>query len=365
MPARKARRRLKGTGSIEPLPSGRFRARINGVKPEVFDSELDADLWFGVQRKRMQDEKINPPPPETEARTVSELISEWQEVRGRRWKPATRERYDDHAAHIRRLLGDLPATQLDARRMDAFLMEMGRVHQPKTVAACNGVLRSVLRHAHRYGDIPAMPPPAEAIDRVKRPTLTIPTRAQVDALALASDARCYALVLLAGYCGLREGEILGLHQADVNLDEEWVFVHQQRNRVTGKLDSTKTEGVRRVAFYGPVGEALRIHLAEYPGELVAPMTTGSSRWPEPRPFTARLMRRSWVKARAKVDLPGVRFHDLRHAAASMMIAAGLNVRQVSAQLGHANPTETLNTYSHLWPDSLDDARRRMNAYLAA
>lgn len=360
--AKPKRRRLKGTGSIERLPSGRYRARHNG-KSETFDQELDADRWLIRRRLEAEEEKINPTRRPGDARTVDTVIGEWREIGARRWKPATLDRYDDHAAHIKRILGEEPITALDARRMEAFVMELERSQKPKTVHACNGVLRLILGHAHRYGDIQAMPPKI-ILKRVTKPTLFIPTREQVDQLAAASDARCYALVLLAGYCGLREGEILGLHQADVNLAEGWVFVHQQLNRKTGKLDSTKTEGVRRVALWGPVAGALEAHLDEYPGELVAPATTPSGRWPDQRPFTARLMRRSWVTARTKAELPRVRFHDLRHAAASMMIAAGLNVMQVAHQLGHANPTETLNTYSHLWPDAFDDAMTKMNTYLA-
>jgi len=363
MPPRKPRRRLRGTGSIENLPSGRYRARYAGSS-ETFDSELAADRWLVQRRHDAEEEKINPSRPRDAGRTVSEVVTEWRTIGERRWKPGTLDRYDDHAQHITRLLGTEPIASLDARRMEAFVMELERSLKPKTVHACNGVLRLILSHAHRYGDIQAMPPKI-ILKRVTRPKLLIPTREQVEALADASDARCYALVLLAGYCGLREGEILGLHRADVNLDEQWVFIHQQRNRTTGKLDSTKTEGVRRVALWGPVGEMLRLHMEEYPGELVAPQTTPSGRWPEQRTMTASLMRNSWVRARDKVDMPTVRFHDLRHAAASMMIAAGLNVLQVSKQLGHANPTETLNTYGHLFPEDLGMAKARMNEYLAA
>jgi len=357
------RRRLKGTGSIERLPSGRYRARYNGHS-ETLDSELAADRWLVQRRHDAEEEKINPTKPRGPGRTVDEVVTEWREVGQRRWKPATLARYDVHAAHIRRLLGDEPITNLDRRRMEAFVMELEKTHKPKTVHACNGVLRLILSHAHGYGDIQAMPPRI-VLKRVTKPTLTIPTRAQVEALAAASDARLNALVLFAGYCGLREGEILGLQREDVNLDEHWVFVHQQRNRITGALDSTKTEGVRRVALWGPVGEALRTHLAEYPGEFVAPMTTPSGRWPTERTITPSLMRKSWLRARKKVGMPTVRFHDLRHAAASMMIAAGLNVLQVSKQLGHANATETLNTYGHLFPDDMASAITRMDEYLAA
>jgi integrase len=81
------------------------------------------------------------------------------------------------------------------------------------------------------------------------------------------------------------------------------------------------------------------------------------------PVTASVFDKSWRLARATTGLEGVRFHDLRHAAASNMIAAGWNVKLVSKQLGHANATQTLNVYTHLWPDSFAPAIRQLDEYL--
>jgi integrase len=124
-----------------------------------------------------------------------------------------------------------------------------------------------------------------------------------------------------------------------------------RNKTSGAHEETKTERIRRVYLPARAAEALEAHMGEYPGELVVPVS-------------ASVLQKSWERARRSCGLERVRFHDLRHAAASMMIAAGLNVLQVSKQLGHANPTQTLDTYGHLWPDSFDDAMRRLDTYLA-
>lgn len=60
----------------------------------------------------------------------------------------------------------------------------------------------------------------------------------------------------------------------------------------------------------------------------------------------------WHRARAAAGLPeDVTLHDLRHYHASLLIRRGLNIKDVQERLGHASPTETLETYSHLWPDS--------------
>jgi len=75
MPPRKPRRRLRGTGSIENLPSGRYRARYAGSS-ETFDSELAADRWLVQRRHDAEEEKINPSRPRDAGRTVSEVVTE-------------------------------------------------------------------------------------------------------------------------------------------------------------------------------------------------------------------------------------------------------------------------------------------------
>jgi integrase len=101
-----------------------------------------------------------------------------------------------------------------------------------------------------------------------------------------------------------------------------------------------------------VRRTLADHLEEYEGAGLFPVT-------------ASIFDKSWRIARSQTGLTRVRFHDLRHAAASIMIHAGWNINQVSRQLGHANATMTLNVYAHLWPDSFDDALRKIDAYLEA
>jgi integrase len=72
----------------------------------------------------------------------------------------------------------------------------------------------------------------------------------------------------------------------------------------------------------------------------------------------------WRQARKRAGLDGVRYHDLRHAYASMLISAGCSVKAVSAALGHASAATTLNLYSHLWPGDEDRIRDAVDLALA-
>lgn len=283
--------------------------------------------------------------------TLRSVIKLWWPSTERSVKPRTAERYAQHLKWIEEHpIADLPLTRLDFDAVQGFIDDLAPRLSPKTISGTYGVLNLILAAAAKRRmlakriDKPALP-------RAKKPPLVIPTRHEVEALAEASDARLHVPILLAGYCGLREGELLALHRADVHLDKHLVFVHQARNKTSGALESTKTDRSRNVYLPTRVLDALREHLEEYPDDVLVV------------PVSASVLQKSWEVARARCGLQRVRFHDLRHAAASMMIAAGLSVAQVSEQLGHANATMTLNTYAHLWPHSFTEAIQRMDAYL--
>jgi integrase len=339
-------------GSIEQTKHGRWRVRwwtVDGRHPSrTFDRKLQADRFLkSALAGEVDDEPLTRRRPTSF--TVGAAVEEWWAVTERSVKPRTAERYANHRRIIDRHLGGEPLAELDYRSVQAFVTTIQREYAPKTVHHTYGVLSLVLKHAHRLDRIPRLIP-KPILPRVTKPKLMIPTRQQVEEVATASEAWLHAAVILAGYCGLRQGELLALHQSDVNLDEGWVFVHQARNKTSGALEATKTDAVRRVYLPARVNAVMAEHLTEHAADRAFPTT-------------ASVFDKSWRRARIAAGIEGVRFHDLRHAAASMMIAAGGTVLQVSKQLGHANATQTLDTYGHLWPDSFEDLMRRMDAYL--
>ncbi len=350
--ARPPRRRSKGTGSVQQLPSGRWRARYYaGDGRHLSITRATKDEAEAALRGALVDQDRLGYDRPAKTVTVDVLVDRWWRAVEGSVKPRTAERYEDHLAHVRRLLGPVAIADLDYPRVERFVAELQATPlAPKTVRGCYAVLALVLAHAQRLGLLQrAIPKPY--LPKVVKPKLVIPTRDQVDELATASDRRFWAPVLAAGYCGFREGELMALHRRDVHLEERYVLIHQARNKSSGAFESTKTERTRRVYLPERIAAAIAEHLEEYPGDLVVPAS-------------ASALQKSWERARKTCRMPSVRFHDLRHAAASMMIEAGLNVLQVSTQLGHANPTQTLDIYGHLWPHSFEDAMRRMDDYLA-
>lgn len=196
---------------------------------------------------------------------------------------------------------------------------------------------------------------------VVRPDVVPLSCDDIEALIDAMPAHLAATVLVAAWSGLRQEEVLGLRQQRLSLlgsrDERGrmvtpsLHVAEQLQTLTGppSLVPPKTKrSNRRVPLPRVLVDGLAGHLAEHPvGDdgFVFTNTAG-------RPLRRGLFIASWSKAVERAGLPkGTRFHMLRRTYASTLIEAGESVTVVSKRLGHASAVETLNTYSHMWPDS--------------
>jgi integrase len=177
----------------------------------------------------------------------------------------------------------------------------------------------------------------------------IPTVAEVQALADAMPGRLRAAVLLAAWCGLRRGEVLGLTRADLDLLHGTVRVERAvSERADGTLlvGDPKTDAGRRSVTIPPhIVPALEDHLAHYvdpePEAPLFPSREGS--WLRPGS-----LQEHWNRARVAVGVRYV-FHDLRHFGATMAAATGASTREIMARIGHASPRAALR-YQHATED---------------
>ena len=167
--------------------------------------------------------------------------------------------------------------------------------------------------------------------------------------------RYRALITLAAGAGLRQGEAFGLTVDRVDFLRRQLTVDRQLVTMPDRspyLAPPKTQAsVRVVPLPRVVVDALAAHLAAWPAnEFVFTTELGM-----PIRRTA-FSERVWRPAARLAGLDGVTFHALRHFYASLLIRHGESVKTVQDRLGHASAAETLDTYSHLWPDS--DGRTR-------
>ncbi|HZG95464.1 MAG TPA: site-specific integrase [Mycobacteriales bacterium] len=181
------------------------------------------------------------------------------------------------------------------------------------------------------------------------------TTEQVWALYDAVPAHLAPAILLGAFVGLRTAEASGLRVADVDFMRGVVSPAVQWPGEPLKTESSRTP----IPIPGELALELSSAVARWPGQTV--VTDGSGGAAPPWS-----LERAVRAARKPASLPeAFRFHDLRHYLASMLIAAGADVKVVQARLRHASATTTMNTYGHLMPDADESARAAVGAVLAA
>ena len=179
--------------------------------------------------------------------------------------------------------------------------------------------------------------------------------------------RFEALYVLAVNCGLRQGELLGLKWADVDLEAGKLRVRRTLSLTkSGHIyEQPKNWKGRSIELTQAASETLRVHLKRqleeieglgddyqdqgliFPGEHGQPM----------RPWT---LTRKFERLLERAGLPHIRFHDLRHTCATLMLCEGVHIKIVQELLGHAEVTITLTTYSHVLPSMGGEAAGAMD-----
>lgn len=198
--------------------------------------------------------------------------------------------------------------------------------------------------------------------------------------ALPEDAR--ALWATAFYAGLRRGELRALRWSDVDLQERIIRVRRGWDAIEGEQAPKSEAADRRVPILEPLAVELTAHRTRTgrAGDALVFGRTASA------PFNPETVRRdalaAWgwqevpnsdrdatprvllVKAREDALKP-ITLHEARHTCASLLIAAGVNAKALSAIMGHSTIAMTFDTYGHLMPGGLDEARAVADAYIAA
>jgi integrase len=339
------------SGSVDHLPSGRWRARYRGPDGHrhtaAFRTKADANAWLSAQQ-------------------TDELRGAWVDPRGGRlmlrdweqqwWattvnlRPSTRARdrgYLDR--YVLPQFGDSELrhiTQLDIR---AWLAGLASRLSPATVVKAYQLLAKLLGSAVDAGLISETPCRRLPLPRVERQEMRFLTVDEVARLADAINPRYRALVLVAAYGGLRIGEMAGLRRTRVDILRARVDVAEITVEVAGQLHSgpPKTRAGRRsISLPRSIADELGHHLGLWAGpDLVFTGPQGGAlRVPAWR-------RRFWAPAVVAAGLQPLRPHDLRHTAVALWIAQGANPKQVAARAGHTSVAFTLDRYGHLFPEA--------------
>ncbi|TMD04188.1 MAG: site-specific integrase [Chloroflexi bacterium] len=354
-------KRGNGEGSVYRRKDGRWEAAVTlrGDRKRVCaKTRQQASQWLtATMRAKEEGLPIGPARATVATHLNSWLAGARSQLRHRTWV-----RYEQLARlHVLPALGAIPLGRLepsDVKVMQQRMLEAGA--SPSSTRQARAVLHGALTEAVRWGlvarNVAALVRPPQKPAHEMR-TLTQP---EVGALfAAAAGDRLEALWVLAATVGMRQGELLGLRWRDVDLDRGVLGVCGSLTRGPQGLmitDPKTARSRRRVALPAIAVEALRRHRATQAGERLR----AGAAWTDRDlvfsnglggPLTAdKLLRARFRPLLRKAGLPPIRFHDLRHTAATRLLEQGVHPKVVSEMLGHASVAITLDIYSHVSPD---------------
>lgn len=357
------RKLAPGIVQLTPGKDGkpRYRARYRDADGKEFTRHFSrlkstakgegAETWLEEQKSRVRaGTHIDPAMSRT---TVGEWCDTWLEgYRTRR--PSTVRQAEVHIAHIRKAFGsrriaDVRPSQV--RSWCATMKDDGLADS--TVYAIHSRLSQIMSDAVHDGVIARNPCSRRTSPRAGKQRPYVATTEQIWALHDAMPTHLKPAILLGAFAGLRISEACGLRLSDVDF---------MRGIVTPAVqypaEPLKSE-MSRTAI--PIPQELALELSRYAtGEtwmLEDMLGNQVGPWQ---------IERAVRDVRKKAGLPeGFRYHDCRHYFASLLIAAGCDVKVVQTRLRHSSATTTLNTYSHLWPDTEESTRAAVAGVLTA
>ena len=221
------------------------------------------------------------------------------------------------------------------------------------------LLRELLAHAVLWGYLTRNPCDGIKAPRVVHREMDFLTPDEVRALLDAANPDDHALLATACMTGMRQGELLALQWDDVDWRSGTIRVHRSLYRGTF-VDPKSARSIRTIGMSKRLAAILMDHKvsAPYsPWDLVFCSKDGT-------PLDqANIYNRMFQPTLRRAGLRRIRFHDLRHSYASMLINQGENLKYVQSQLGHASITTTVDRYGHLMPDAHVGASERLDATL--
>jgi integrase len=368
-------RRGNGEGTIKQRKDGRWEGQLllpSGKRKSVYGkTKEDArDKLKDAQKQLEAGIDVGAP-----TQTLGGFHESWlANTVHPRLAPKTYKTYRDvMRVHVIPTLGTTRLDKLTAQQVATLLREKTDAGlSPATVGHIRSVLRNALNRAVRWNLIVRNPvvltdPPRQ--DRRKVVPLG-PGEARI-VLEAAKGHRLEALFTVALFLGLRQGEILGLRWADVDLEAGTLSVTQALQRVDGALilRAPKTEkSRRRLTLPATVVAALRAHRDRQAFERQAV----GDHWKESglvfttrigTPIDPRNALRIWQKLLVGAGLPKRTFHVTRHTAVSVMIGAGVPLKVIQEILGHSVLSTTADVYGHLFPQAFTEAAEAMERAL--
>lgn len=282
--------------------------------------------------------------------------------------------------HLIPALGAIPLTKLQPMHLQNYYshaLRNGRKDEKgglsnRTVEYHRRVLREALQHAVKWQILQRNIADAVEPPKRKRTEMMVLDPAGVKKLLTAAkDHKDYNIIFTALYTGMRRGELLALRWQDIDLQARTAKVQQSVQRLPKHgfiFGEPKAGGRRQIALTTEIEDAFRkikkqqaknrllLGQLYQDYDLIFCKDDGS-------PFDPSVISHRFGSLVKKVGFPGLRFHDLRHTHATLLLSQGVHPKIVQERLGHRSITLTLDTYSHVLPGLQEEAMKKFNIAL--
>lgn len=294
--------------------------------------------------------------------TVENLLTSYinnRRIKG--LKPTTERGYNIAKKRIISRFDGVLARDLTTYHLDEFISEMAEKYAPKTIANTVFLLNAAYERAIKTGQLTHNPCVNATLPKKERTEIQTMNE---DELILFMDALNnerldykvgYELCLL---CGMRRSEVLGLQESDINFLFKYVQVNKTRHLVDGEtvIQTPKTERSRRTLalpqmLIEDMAALIHEHHSKAYNHTDYLIQDGFGEPMNPSNFSSHL-----VRLEEKAGISHVTVHGLRHTFATLLNAEGVDIAQISAELGHSNITTTLNTYTHVFGGTTASSR---------
>jgi len=374
------KRRAKGDGGVFRRSDGRWVGQVNlGWQ----DGRRVRKYLQGATEKEVRDRVKavirnvdDGAPPPTRSPRLSEFLTRWLASVKPALRSSTYVSYEGTVRlHIVPEIGHVPIDKLSVDHVSRMIArkEADSRLSPRSARYVLLILRNALNKAVRWGLVARNVANLVDAPRVSYKDVRVLSPGETKTLLEAARGDAVeGLLVLAVSTGLRLGEALGLQWPDVDLDRRQLRVTKSLQRVVGRgqiLTETKTRRSRRsIVLPVRTAEALRIQRVRQ----VDQRRVAGSQWNEGgfvftastgRPLDHRNVQRNFRRIVRKARLPRMRFHDLRHSCASLLLAEGVSPRVVMETLGHSRISVTMDTYTHVMPALMRDAAAAMDRSL--
>jgi integrase len=295
--------------------------------------------------------------------SFSDFSDKWlSEYAAIKVKPRTYKDYEQVVRiHLRPFFGKQLLGNITPAHTQAYVSYKTKTNlSPRTINKTITVLKSMFKHARIWGYIRENPARFVVRPRETRKEMEYLNPAEIIKLLEAASPQYYPLFATAIMTGARQGELLALRWCDVDLKRRVIFIRRSYHPGIGFTEPKTKYSERTVVISRELAGILKEHkrLCEgTPGELIFRNKNGN-------PINhSNLISREFHPALERAGLKPIRFHDLRHTYAALIISAGENMKFIQKQLGHNSLTTTMDTYGHLLPEVSSGFGERLDSLI--